>query len=116
MHRRECGDSPKTFCSTENRPSSARRSAIGIALKNRPAVLQDKYGNAPFALGIFCRARAIISLYFRKCWRRCCKEQRENRQRISTAYEATKKEEGRFTRTTRRRRDPSHRRRFKSIA
>src|SRR5207237_3952308 len=53
VYRRERGDSPKTFCPTEDRPSSARRSTIGIMLKNRQAILHDEHGHAGVALGIF---------------------------------------------------------------
>src|SRR6266508_196291 len=72
MHRRESGDSPKAFCSAEDRPPFARASAIGITLKNSPAVLHDEHGNAPFALGIFCGARAIRGVDFCKCDCRYC--------------------------------------------
>src|SRR6266496_1623700 len=59
MRSRQRGDSPKTFCAAKDRPSSTRRSAIRIMLKNRAAILHHQYGDSAFALGIFCRADAI---------------------------------------------------------
>ena len=59
VHRSQRGDSPKTFCPAEDRPSSPRRSAIRIMLKNRPPILHHQHGDSASALGIFCRTRAI---------------------------------------------------------
>src|SRR6266536_4623013 len=66
-YRRECGDSPKTLCSAEDRPPAASRSAIGIVLKNGAPALHDKHGDTALALRIFCGARTISGLYFRRC-------------------------------------------------
>src|SRR4029453_19156243 len=61
--RSKRGDSPEAFCSTEDWPPSARRPAIGVMLKNCPAILHDQHGNTAFALGVFCCTRAISGLY-----------------------------------------------------
>src|SRR6266478_7540556 len=66
MHGSQCGDSPKTLCSTEDRPSSASRSSIGIAFKSRPAILDHQDGNSSSAFGICCGAHAIGVLDFGK--------------------------------------------------
>src|SRR6266516_6911590 len=73
MHGGQCGNAPETFCATEDRPSSVRRSAISIMLKNRPAILHDEHGDSTFALGIFCRACAIRWANFGKSM--CCKDE-----------------------------------------
>src|SRR5436189_6293330 len=77
MHGSQCGDSPKTLCSTEDRPSSASRSSIGIAFKSRPAILHDQDGNSASALGICCGAHAIGVLDFGNCRRRHCKREKK---------------------------------------
>src|SRR5436309_5531788 len=71
MYRGQRGDSPKTFCSAEDRPSAASRPAVGIVLENAPAVLHHEYGHAAFALRILCGARAIRWLDFRRRDCRC---------------------------------------------
>src|SRR6266700_3208667 len=58
-YRSQRGDSPKTFCPAEDRPSAASRSAIGIVLENGVAVLHDEHRDPAFALGIFCGAHTI---------------------------------------------------------
>src|ERR1700747_115102 len=83
MRGSQCGDSPKTLCSTEDWPSSIHRSAIGIMLENCPAILDHEEGNSSSALGICCRARAIGVLDFGNCRRRHCK--REKKQSAVTA-------------------------------
>src|SRR5262249_58489908 len=71
VHSRQRSDSPKTFCPAEDRPSSARRSAIGVMLENRPAILHYQYRTAAPTLGIFCSPRAIRWLDFGKDRGRC---------------------------------------------
>ena len=66
MHGSQCGDSPKTLCSTEDWQSAIHRSAVGIMLENCPAILDHQDGNSSSALGIFCRTRAIGVLDFGK--------------------------------------------------
>ena len=66
MHGSQCGDSPKTLCSAEDRPSPVHRASIGIMLKNCPSILDHQDGNSSSALGICCGARAIGVLDFGK--------------------------------------------------
>ena len=64
LHSRERSDSPKSFCSAEDRPSSIRRAAIRVMLENGPAVLDYHHRTAAPALRIFCGTRAIGGLDF----------------------------------------------------
>src|SRR5436309_8052853 len=54
MHRGQRSNSPKSFCSAEDRPSPVRRPAVCIVLENCPAVLHHQHRTAAPALGIFC--------------------------------------------------------------
>src|SRR5258705_13325415 len=78
MHGSQCGDSPKTLCSTEDRPSSIHRSVICIMLKNCPSILDHQEGNSSSAFGICCGAHAIGVLDFGNCRRRRCKREKKH--------------------------------------
>src|SRR5262249_21097531 len=70
----ERSNSPKTFCSAEDRPPAARRSAVCIMLEDFPAILHHQHRATAPALGIFCSTRAIGGLDCAECRHRCCKQ------------------------------------------
>src|SRR6478736_5794866 len=59
LHSHERCNSPKTFCSAKDGPSSIRRPAVCIMLKNCPAVLRYQYRTATPGIGVFCGTRTI---------------------------------------------------------
>src|SRR4030095_13627052 len=78
MNSRECGDSPETLCAAKDRPSSARRSAIGVMLKNRAPILHHHHRSGEYALGIFCGVRAIGRANFRERTYRSSQQKQNN--------------------------------------
>ena len=70
--RKRC-NSPKTFCSAKDRPSSVRRPIVCVMLENCPAILHYQHRTATPALGVFCSVRAIRWFDFGEGSRRRCK-------------------------------------------